>query len=254
VAIFQSEIPEKIGPVRSTRDYFVDFAFNHDSIFVHHGGSPTGYTRVRNSGVAVMDGMNLEGSVFWRDRTYPSWASNSGTRALEHSSYTSFERMERHITNQNIRFEINDNPAFGFTFNDEITTPVNALATRVRVPFSTGYPRTFVFDAETREYLVENRHGAHLDAENRAQVSVANILVQLTDMRVVDNAGRRSVTTIGEGRGYFITDGLVREVTWVRSSLESPMQWYFLDGEPLTLRPGRTWINVLQSSVSVEFE
>ena len=254
VAIFQSEIPEKIGPVRSTRDYFVDFAFNHDAIFVHHGGSPTGYSRVRDSGVAAMDGMNLEGSVFWRDRTYPSWHWNSGTRPLEHSSYTSRERMERHIDSREIRYEIGDNPAFGFTFADTIPIPATDFAARVVVPFSAGYGRTFTFDPETRLYLVSNRHGAHDDAETREQAAVANILIQLTEKRVIDNAGRRSVTTIGEGTGYFITDGLVRPVTWVRESLTSPMRWYFENGEPLVMQPGRTWINVLQSNATVVFE
>jgi len=254
VAIFQSEIPEKIGPVRSTRDYFVDFAFNHDSIFVHHGGSPTGYSRVRDSGVAALDGMNLEGSVFWRDRTYPSWHWNSGTRPLEHSSYTSRERLERHIESREIRYEINDNPDFGFTFSDTIPIPATDFAARVTVPFSAGYTRTFVLDPETRLYMVSNRHGTHDDAETREQAAVTNILIQQTEKRVIDNAGRRSVTTIGEGTGYFITDGLVRPVTWTRESLTSPMRWYFENGEPLVMQPGRTWINVLQSNAAVVFE
>ncbi|MCL2498898.1 MAG: DUF3048 domain-containing protein [Defluviitaleaceae bacterium] len=39
IAVFQTEIPDKIGPVRSTRNYFAGLAMNHDAIFVHHGGT-----------------------------------------------------------------------------------------------------------------------------------------------------------------------------------------------------------------------
>jgi hypothetical protein len=39
IALFQTEIPDKIGPVRSTRNYFAGRAMNHDAIFVHHGGT-----------------------------------------------------------------------------------------------------------------------------------------------------------------------------------------------------------------------
>ncbi len=40
LAIFQSEMPETVGPVRSAREYFVTLSGGFNSIFVHHGWSP----------------------------------------------------------------------------------------------------------------------------------------------------------------------------------------------------------------------
>ena len=40
LALFQSEIPDKIGPIRSARDYFIDIAEGLDAFYIAHGYSP----------------------------------------------------------------------------------------------------------------------------------------------------------------------------------------------------------------------
>jgi len=260
VGIFQSYIPEKLGPMRSARDYFIDFALNHDALFIHHGASPGGYSRIRNLGITNLDGMALEGSVFWRDRTYPEWAFNTGTRPMEHSSFTGGERLFNHLNNRSIRdYWREDSEGYGFNFRHggSNPAPVNTEGGRayvVTVPFSQWYFRTFTFDPETGLYTAENRHGLHMDADTGEPVAVGNILVQFTSMRVVDGEGRRVVDTVGSGTGYLIYGGRYQPVTWAKDSHTAPMRWYFPDGTPLTMPPGRVWICVFQTHGSVVFE
>ena len=254
VGIFQSYVPEKIGPVRSARDSFVDFAFNHDAIFVHHGRSPDADTRLRNTRITNLDGMALEGTVFWRDRDYPEWHSNTGRRPLEHSSYTSRERIATHMESRSIRDYVNDNPAYGFTFGTVPECPDTGIANIVRVPFSVPYTRTFIFDPEAGVYLVEYRDGALLDAETAEQVAVVNILIQITTKRVTGSLGQRTVGTVGEGTGFWVTGGTYRPVRWAKDSHTTPMRWYLEDGSPLVLAPGTTWICVFQTTGTVTFE
>ena len=40
MALFKGQDLEKIGPVRSSRHYFLDYALENDAIYVHHGWSP----------------------------------------------------------------------------------------------------------------------------------------------------------------------------------------------------------------------
>ena len=40
LALFQSELPEQIGPIRSARDYFIHMAKGLDAFYVAHGYSP----------------------------------------------------------------------------------------------------------------------------------------------------------------------------------------------------------------------
>ncbi|MCL1843096.1 MAG: DUF3048 domain-containing protein [Defluviitaleaceae bacterium] len=255
LGIFQSEMPETIGPVRSARDYFVDLAFNHDGIFVHHGTSPTGQDRMRTTRIDVLDGGRLEGQVFRRDRSFPYWARNTGTRDREHSSFTFWDEISQHIESTGIRDYMNDGAEFGFVFG-EIPEGIESIgdATHVTVPFSNRYIRTFIFCGETEVYLVEDIHGAHLDGATMEQAAVANILIQFVTKRVVDAEGRRNIGTVGEGRGYFITRGEVFSVIWEKTAHEEPTRWSFEDGSPLVLTPGRTWINVFQSTGVPEFE
>lgn len=253
VGIFQSCIPDKIGPVRSARDSFIDFAFNHDALFVHHGRSPDADTRLRNTRITNLDGMSL-GQVFWRDRNYPYWHHNSGQRPLEHSSYTSRARIETHLDSRSIRDYVNDNPAYGLNFGTVIPYPDAGIANTVVVPFSVPYTRTFIFDPETGKYLVENRDGPILDAETREQAAVTNILIQITTKRVTGTLGQRTIGTVGEGDGFWAVGGYYRPVRWAKDGHTLPMRWYCMDGQPLILAPGRTWICVFQNTGTVRFE
>ena len=260
VAIFQSSIPEKIGPVRSARDYFVDFAFNHDAFFVHHGGSPTGYERIRRLlGVNAIDGMHFEGTVFWRDRSFAYWTGNTERRALEHSSFTGRDELLEHINSRDIRGYFNGdihlNPSYGFSFGaaQSWQERVHSGISKVVIPFSTASNTIFEMDYYTGLFMVSHSRGPWMDESTREQVNVANILIQLTDVRVADHEGRRNVTTVGSGIGYLVRNGQVFNAIWVKNDHTSPMQWFFEDGTPLVLAPGRTWINVLQSSVEPEF-
>jgi hypothetical protein len=247
VAIFQSEMPNLVGPIRSTRDYFTDMALNHDAIFVIHGGTPNGYSRARNYIDAILDGMVLEPTIFWRDRTYPQWTGIRGQRAMEHSSYSSWERIAGHISQQNMRDTIARDSDFGFNFG-EIPRTIRRLGDAhksVSVPFSATYTRTFTFVPEHNHYLVSNNNGALVDAETQEQLIVQNILVQFVTERVVDTvAGYRHVDTVGNNYGYLFTGGEQFLVHWSKDSHASPMQWHFDGGTPIILTPGKTWINV----------
>jgi len=256
VGIFQSYIPEKIGPMRSARDYFIDFAFNHDALFIHHGASTSGYARISSLRVTNLDGMALEGTVFWRDRTYPYWAVNTGNRPIEHSSFTGSERLLAHVENRGIRdYWNNETGEYSFNFTHiPQDTAIGGQAYSVHVPFSALYFRRFEFDHDTGLYFAENRQGPHMDAETGEQVGVSNILVQFTGMRVIDAVGRRAVDTIGSGDGYLISGGRYQPVRWAKDSHTAPMRWYFPDGTPLILSPGRIWICVFQSNGNVVFE
>lgn len=89
VAVFQELEAEKIGPVRSIRDYYFNISFDHDAIIIHHGGSPQAFEAIRTlrpSNLNTLSG--LESIVTWRD---PERRRQRGM--LEHSLYTSGEKI-----------------------------------------------------------------------------------------------------------------------------------------------------------------
>jgi hypothetical protein len=256
VGIFQDYAGlTKLGPVRSARDYFVDFALDHDAIFIHHGGSPSGYSKLRSLRVSRLDGMTYEGVYFRRERTYPDWYElRAGTtRPLVHSSYTGGDKITEAAAKLEMRTALYEDAPFGYTFFRDDKVPVHLFrdkAETVTVPFSRNYTRKFIYDPQTKLYSVEGRDGAHMDAEDNTQVSVRNVLIQEVRSYVIagDDEGRRNVGTVGNGGGYVAMDGVYRPITWRKDGADKPTRWFFADGSEMQLAAGRTWICVFQDS------
>ena len=83
LALFQSELPEEIGPIRSARDYFVHLAKGHDAFYVAHGYSPDAKQMLDNRFVDNINGMQYDGTLFNRSRE----------RKAPHNSYISKDNV-----------------------------------------------------------------------------------------------------------------------------------------------------------------
>ena len=77
---------EEIGPVRSARPYFVDWAKGWSALYVHVGGSPEALQQIHQSAsLANLDEMSSRGGVFRRSKT----------RYAPHNTYISSEAMKQ---------------------------------------------------------------------------------------------------------------------------------------------------------------
>ena len=73
MAVFKGQNLEKIGPVRSSRHYFLDYALENDAIYVHHGWSPQAQSDISSLGINNINGIQESSSDFWRvkDKSAP---------------------------------------------------------------------------------------------------------------------------------------------------------------------------------------
>ena len=124
-----SRLPDKIGPTRSARHYFVEIAEGFDSIFVHFGGSPQGYNALDNHGTNHIDGMSDSG--FHRDR--------SRNVASEHTAYTTKDDVINNIDKKDFRTTAEEGKDKPFKFNQSPVTLSGGACTAVSVPFSSSY-------------------------------------------------------------------------------------------------------------------
>ena len=60
LALYQSEIPESIGPIRSARSYFIDIAKGLDAFYIAHGYSPEAKSMLEKKVVENINGMQQE--------------------------------------------------------------------------------------------------------------------------------------------------------------------------------------------------
>lgn len=69
LAVFKDADTARIGTIRSSRHYFLDYALENDAIYVHYGWSPQAEEDIYNLGINNVNGM-VDGNPFWRDTTF----------------------------------------------------------------------------------------------------------------------------------------------------------------------------------------
>ena len=110
----EGEDVERIGPVRSARPYFLDWAAEFDALFVHVGGSPEALEKLRAYDMRDLNEF-FNGAYFWRDRS----------RSAPHNTYTSTEKL---IAADRKRFADRKPPEVaGWRFKDDAPAEVGVV-------------------------------------------------------------------------------------------------------------------------------
>ncbi len=239
-----------VGSVRSSRDYFVDFLDNHDAIYVHAGGSSQAYEELFRRRTDRLDGVNMYApKTFWRDEE--RWSS----MGMEHSLMTSGKGIAEGIDMMGYRTALDPDYVPMFSFYDEKTDHqlAGSPATHVRMELTPIQTVDFVYDEKTGGYLRYQYDGMpHVDGNTGEQLSVKNVLILFTKIRLIagDDAGRLSVSTVGEGQGYYITNGRRKVVNWSRPGERDTVHIEYRNGDELILNSGKTFICVADDSVA----
>ena len=252
IAVFQDFDAAKIGPIRSMRHYFLDFALDHDAIFAHHGRSPQGLSALKNLNIDNIEGLNVDGTYYFRD---PARYSIPGMK--EHSSYTSAENLWKYINDKaKYRTERAADYTGLFQFYEEPTAPAGgeAAANKVTVLYAGSFAPFFTYDPETRLYAREEYGEPQIDALTGEQLTVTNVIVQNAKVNFIpgDTEGRRDVLLVAGGTGTLFTNGVAVPVSWSKSSHAAPTVWLDAEGNPLTLNVGKTWVCVTANAPTFE--
>ena len=237
IALFKDFDSNKIGSIRSARDYFLSFVSDNDAILVHHGGSPDFYKLMENRDTDAIDGMKAS-KVFFRDVYRMSMQG-----MYEHSSYTDSNMIKAGIIERGFEREYKDDFMSMFDFLSTDEKVIGEAADYVVVPYSHNYQSVFVFDKNMGAYKKFQEDDPHMDEEIDEQLEVSNIIIQEVDIHVIqgDDAGRRSVDLIGSGRAMLITNGYKQVIYWSKEK-GGVTTWYREDGTRVSLKPGKTWI------------
>jgi hypothetical protein len=244
MAVFYNNLPELIGPVRSSRHYFLDYAMEYDAIYTHIGWSDYAYRDLDLFQIDNIDGVTSEAdSVFW-DLTRD--------RSNYHDSYTSPERINKFLSKAQYTQETEK--AFPFTYNPaDKDLPEGQSAKEVFIKYSTNSNSGFYYDSTQKNYKRTRLGEFHIDRNTNEIIRAKNILILHVETKDIpqDKYGRKDVITTGTGKGYFITNGLSQEITWEKSSRTSQTLYRNAKGEKIVLNPGQTWIQIVPLDTSV---
>lgn len=252
IALFKEFDAEKIGPLRSARHYFIDFALNHDAVFVHHGVSPLAASAIKNLKLANLNSLShLEQTLSWRDSTRKKQRG-----MFEHSLYTNARRILKAWDAVGYRIKLKETYSPMFVFSKEEWFPTGTKAEKVTIRFSKEYIPEFHFDSVTNLYLRYQFGKPHIDEYNGKQLAVKNIFILYTDIWEIrgDEAFRRDMNLITSGAGKYITNGKAIPITWSRKSHHSPYIFKDIDGRILEINRGKTWICVFPRNGEIELQ
>lgn len=235
-----------IGSVRSARPYFINIARGFEAIYIHAGGSDDAYKLLRSGGMTYIDGVNGSGTTFFRDQTRVE------TMGLAHSLMLDVETVEPYLKKKGESFTHSDTFKAGFTFAEPENLTGEA-ATSVEAKFSGSKSTFFEYDSATKQYLVSQFDKPMTDGATDEQLAVRNVIV--LKMRITrisgDTEGRLKAILTGAGDGWYMCDGVIRKISWMRSSDNAQFVLTDENGDELILAPGVTYFAILPSSGSV---
>lgn len=237
MAFFWGTMPEMIGPVRSSRHYFLDYAMEYDAVYTHVGGSEYAKNDIRRLKIQNIDGL-VHGKAFWDITDNPkNWQD----------TYTSKDRIENQIAA--LKYRTEPKKSFPFEYHDDLTIPENGKsAVDIFIKFAkTGMTCQYVYHSETNLYDRFRLNEPHIERNTNEQVKVANIIIAEIPSPLIpgDKEGRRDLKNIGSGEGFYITGGKAVPVKWEKTARDSQTSFTFEDGKPVVLNKGQTWIEIV---------
>ncbi|GAF65552.1 hypothetical protein BTS2_2450 [Bacillus sp. TS-2] len=237
VALYQSELPERIGPIRSARPYFVELADGYDSLLVVHGWSPDAEVMLTNGDIDYLNGLFYDGTLFQR----------SSDRKAPHNSYLPVENLYKGIEDINVELNKHVEP-LNFLADIEETSIEGEEALDITVNYLGLHDVFYRYDELSRKYHRFNDEQT-VDYETGEAIELDNIFIVAADHRVLDDSGRREVNLTSGGDAVLIHSGVAQKVEWRN---EQGRILPYKDGEILPFKKGQTWINIIPSTPGIE--
>lgn len=240
IALYQESQPGLIGPVRSVRPYYVEWAAGFDPAVAHIGGSARALQMIRSGNYGVDMDQFFNAGAFWR----------ATDRYAPHNVYTNFERMNALAASKN-------KTTSTFTFSPRVDEKKAATpnATAINMGVSSGvFVVDYSYDPATNSYIRKQGGVNHTDREAgqiQPKVAIA-IRVQMT--HGFEDGNREQITTIGTGQAYIFQNGTVTEATWSKADPKSPLKFIGADGKEVSLVRGQTWITAVPAERNISWQ
>lgn len=232
------EIPERIGPIRSARPYFLDWSKEFSALFVHVGGSPEALAKIVKDNILNLNEFYNE-KYFWRDRV----------NVAPHNVFTSGENLNNYLSLKGLR----SGDFIPWEFKDEAPFDERGDSQGIKINFQRDYYSVeWKHNKEENSYIRYLAGEAHL-SENGDFIKAKNIAIAVMSQKVLDRELRLKIENIGEGRSVVCMDGKCNEGKWKKSSSSSRMRFYDNENKEIHFNRGTTWIEVVKPEIELVY-
>lgn len=279
-AIYMTEFPDKVGPIRSVRYYFVDLCREYKAAHVGYGWGKKAHKYMDKCNIPHINGMQ-DTQLFYRveDKSAPN------------DAYINWEDIQKRADSEGwFKEKQNIKP---FKFRDEEWEAAKAEAQKVIDEKSESTDEADVKEVEKAKTLLAEPKKAssvkvsstgcnseckyneetglydrywygepYVDKETGKQLSFSNVIVQYVtsdimvdeDTGLQDEKGRLEINMAEGGKAVLFTNGECIEGTWSREDLGSRTIYKDSNGRQFRLTPGKTWVYIVDQNLSCSYE
>ncbi|HEX5394964.1 MAG TPA: DUF3048 domain-containing protein [Candidatus Saccharimonadales bacterium] len=231
LSLFQESQPQYVGPVRSLRPYYIDWATPFDAGIAHVGGSPEALKQIRSKGKDLDQFFNP--GAYWRQ----------SSRAAPHNMYTSFKNLDK--LNKSKGYKHSKFTSWERKDDQPLPTP---KAVTINVNISSGsYNSSYKYDAKSNTYYRSEGGAKHVQLaspnDKHPKQIHPKVLVALVMPYGIESDGYHSrYNTYGKGVMYVFQDGNVTKGVWHKKNRSSQFSFTDSAGKTIALDAGQTWL------------
>lgn len=235
MAIYQEQNPELLGPVRSLRPYYLEWAGGFDCGLAHVGGSDEALSMIRSGKYSLDLDQFFNADTYWR----------SSDRYAPHNVYTNATNLWNLLSSKN---KTASNYA-GFARGDDKS---EITATTIDIPISSYlFNVHYDYDQTANVYLRKEGGEKHNDRE-LGQIAPNVVIVIKTEYGLMADGKHSSYRTTGTGTAYIFQNGTIINGTWNKDSVTSQIKFLNENNEEIKLNPGQTWITATDEEISYQ--
>jgi len=246
LGIFWSSAPAKVGPVRSLRQYYLEWASEYDPLLLRDGCAESTDPKANACGNVYAYGIKDLSTI-------GAWRWNDGRRFSPHNEYNSITNAWDYAKKKG--WDAFPSTIKSFEFKNDADVKERGTKTVVKTVFHMrlnnrgAYDAIWTYDPQTNSYFRKIGGAIDVDQETGTQVSAKNVVIQKVKMYASsDGTARVVIPTEGEGEATILQDGKIVNGKWKKISRTERTMFYDSTGKPIKFNRGRIWIAAIPTS------
>ncbi len=251
MALFKDKDVDVIGPVRSSRHYFLDYALENDALYAHLGWSPQAQSDISSLGVNNINGMiydtgtsRTDNSKYWRDLS----------RNAPHNAFTSLGSIYDVATRLGYRTTSDKKSVLKYVV-DEVNLDSGIIANTVSIPYSGNHIVKYQYNSEQKKYERYSKGVKQKDGSTGEDVLTKNIIITFArnyTLNDPESKGRQGLDNVCTADGYYITNGKAIKIKCEKKSRTAQTVYKDLQGNEIDVNDGNTFIEICPLNADVE--
>lgn len=250
LALYWSNDVTEVGPVRSIRNYHLEWLSGYDAVLVHDGQASDHLNeRVDARGNLIKYGIkDVRNDIgMWR----------STDRFAPHNEYIDFTKVWEELKEdkeQGVYDWYYFPEITPWSFKDDASPDQRGSSKTVKMQFwyalsdrnNNRYDVEWAYDPDSNEYLRTLGGEKDIDKVSGEQISAKVVIIQDVDMEMTYNSkGHIIIEVIGDGTATIMQDGQMHSATWEKTDRMSRTMYYKEDGSQFEFNRGLIWIAAL---------